>query len=139
MPDDGALRMHDAGIGAERTHKLLCELLSVQREIMGALAAQRAPKSPLSRVDRHLFAAIVPEISQAVGDSGWTVRELLDHARLRDPALLTALDDAIGLDDGTGRRLGKLLARVAMFAIDGFRVEKIDDARAGTLWRVVRI
>jgi hypothetical protein len=68
-----------------------------------------------------------------------SVRELLDHARLRDDELLAALDGALGLDEGTGRRLGRFLARVAGFLIDGYRVERIEDRRDGAIWRVLRV
>jgi hypothetical protein len=133
-----ALTTHDAGIGAER---ILAAIELVLGEVRGLRAelAGRVPEAPVSRVDRHLFAALAPEISLAVGAAEWTVRELLDHARARDPELLAALDGAIGLDDGAGRRLGKFLARTAGFTIDDFRVERVADERAGTLWRVVRV
>ncbi len=137
-PDPLALR--DVRPEHVETHRLLALVLAKLDAIEQRLDAREGPAdAPLSRVDRHLHAAIAPEVSAAVGDSVWTVRELFDHAGQRDPDLRGALDAAIGLDDGAGRRLGRFLARVAGFAIEGFTVARIAETRDGATWRITRV
>ena len=140
MPDDSradVLDLHDVRPEDRRTQDLLEDVVARLGRIEAALS-DRATVAPVSRIDKHLHAALAPEICAAVGDAAWTVRELLGHAR-SDAELLKVFDDAIGLDEGTARRLGRFLARVEGFALDGYTVHREGDARAGASWRVVRV
>jgi hypothetical protein len=137
-----ALTAHDVRPEDRRTHALLELVLAEVRSLRTALGErERIPRSRLSRLDRARAAPVLPEISFAIGDAVFRVAELLQHAQERDAALLAAIATACGgIDGGTTKRLGRLLARAADAAewIDGYRVEVVNDEdRDGLEWRVV--
>jgi uncharacterized membrane protein len=99
--------------------------LEALRADLGRLGSGRGARD---QADRDL----VPAIARAIGDRGFTSRELVDHAR-EDRALAAAI---LSTDTTNARELGKLLARVEGCAVDGFTVAKVDTGRDGLVWQV---
>ena len=73
-------------------------------------------------------------IGTAIGGRPFTSRQLLTYARTADPALAAALE---GADVGNVYELGKLLSRLTARLVEGLAVERVDEVKAGTRWRIV--
>jgi hypothetical protein len=100
-------------------------------------AASGERRGRLSEADRPTLSLLLPAISQAVGDCGFTVRWLLHHAEHADADLRHALERAAGqVDGGMAKRIGKLLHRAQDFILDDLHIERLDVVREGAVWRV---
>ena len=91
-------------------------------EVQGSRGARDAD-------DRALLVAI----AESIGDRRFTSGELIHHATIA-PALHEALRAA---DVQEPHELGVLFRRLQGITIDGMRVERTDDSRAGAVWRVL--
>lgn len=94
------------------------------------------PARRLAPADRELLERLLPATGGLVGSEPFAVVDVLEEAATPAGAGLRVV---LGpLDRWTPKRLGKLLARGAGIAVDGYRVERLGGSdRAGVLWRVV--
>ena len=114
-------------------------IVSLLRMLVADVALLRAAVGgsrarALSSGDHGLFEKLLPEISAALGNSTWTVADLIEHGGL-DAAFGVALRRILG-EEPSRKRLGKLLARGAGSAIAGLEIERVARTRAGMIWRV---
>jgi len=121
----------------------LLETISAQLDALprAIVAAQRERGRALSKSDREALAILLPEISQSIGNRMFTVKELVDHARVADVALLAAIERALGpiVPSSTVKRIGRLLHRADCFTLGGLAVERIGSCRDGALWTVTQV
>jgi len=113
-----------------------------EERILAALGELRAEVAALRRAvegrsDRPEIGALLSKIHDAVGERGFTGAELIDFCEVASAtALLTAIVAACGTNP---RRLGRLFRRIEGQAVGGFVVRRVDDSRAGLVWRVARV
>jgi hypothetical protein len=145
MPPDeadhcAALELHDLRPEDRRTHELLAAVLAEVHAMRCELAERRAPER-VPRLHAGVAAPMLREISDAVGGTVWSGRELIDYAMDKDRQLLAAIEVACGpRDAGIVRRLGRLLAQVEGRPVDGYMVERMaETSRDGASWRVMRV
>ena len=135
------LTLHDAGTGAERILAAIEALRADVRAIHAVLGERE--RVPASRLHIRRCAEFAAEITAAIGDAAFDVRELVDCALREDLRLRAAIIAATGaLDAGTTRRIGRLLGRCENLSLpSGCRVERLEDDRPAdcATWRVVRI
>ena len=118
------------------------ELITEIRRLSLAIASafQSADDSPPRelRDDEHgELVRLAADISDAVGDRMFSVRELLEHAGV-DDVLRAGLVKAVGeFDSRTARRIGKRLQRAAGQRLNGLHVERVKCERDGAVWRIV--
>lgn len=115
----------------------LDRLIGQLEDLPAALAAAQQQRAvALSREDREKLASLIPAISAAIGSMAFSTRDLLSELS-RHQALSPLLQAALGeINDGTSRKLGKLLKRAVGYLEGGFRVECVGKAREGLLWCV---
>ena len=110
--------------------ELLAAILEELRGLRADLADRK--RGRLSLADRALLAAFLPVVAAVVGARAFTVRELVDHARLpTEAALLDALAAA-----GGANKAGRLLKRGNGIEVDGMMAWNVGDDRDGLVWRV---
>ena len=113
-----------------------------EERILAALGELRAEVAALRRVvegrsDRPEIGALLSKIHDAVGERGFTGAELIDYAEVSNAtALLHAIVAACGTNP---RRLGRLFRRIEGKEIAGLVVRRVDDSRAGIVWKVARV
>lgn len=120
------------------------EALDLLREIRDELMLLRSALSPKQRQtalcngDRAALGVLLPAISEAVGSRTFSIRELLEHAKLEIDAT-APLRAALAKVDASPRKLGRLLKRGTDVDIDGYRIVEIGASRDGMLRTVVTI
>ena len=77
--------------------------------------------------------SLVLTIAETAAGTAWSTPELFRHAKTI-PALKTALVNA---ECSSPKKLGKLCGRLEGTTINGLRIERVGEGRAGILWRVV--
>jgi hypothetical protein len=141
MPDGAdPLEIHDVRVEHETTHQLLRELLAKVDALRAVVEREHVPRPVLARVQQRALAALLPEISAAVGSAVWTCRELIDE-RAHDREMARALARTIGPFDGAiVRRLGCLLSAAEGHVVAGLMVTQHDErSRDGARWSVSRV
>jgi hypothetical protein len=117
MPDGGDPLMHDIGIGAERTHALLEQILARLDAIDAALAG------------RDRVAEIVDTIAPIVGDRAFALSEIYAYAA----GAGAAGESLRALLGDSPRSLGKAFARHAR----RLTLVQLRAGRDGCLWQIV--
>ena len=105
-----------------------------------AIATAQHAGSSLTRADRDALEILLPGIAVAVGAEKFAVRELILEDAERDEALRIVLERAMGeLDASAAKRLGRLFRRADGIVVEGLHLQSGIKARAGLLWRVIRL
>lgn len=100
------------------------------------LSAEIATLRTRQRADPEAAACLLREIAAAIGERLFTSAELAAHAELPEAAALHAgILTAVG--SASPRRIGKWLSRHEGRNLGGLAVHRIDDERAGLVWKVV--
>ena len=127
--------------GPEEIRALLVDLSLAMQQLPAAIAAAvRAGtterRGAMREAGRELLTVLLPELSHAIGDEGFTASWLITHAQT-DIKLRSALELAIGpLDRRAARRIGKLLRRAEHFILHDLHVERVGAVREGIVWSV---
>ena len=118
---------------------LLLDVATRLREIAAEQARQGALTETILRgLDRgrgardHADATLLLAVAEAVGDRGFKSGEVISHAAA-DLALREALTSA---DVTNAQELGCVLRRLEGVAVNGLRLERSADSRAGVVWSV---
>ena len=117
--------------------QILARLDSLPAEVAAAIALRTATPA-----DNAAAPPLLHAMEETCGAHGFTVNELLVHAevvagRAADPRLHIAIVRAVG--GLNGRKLGRLLSRIANQTFDGLRLTRVGTGREGVVWRVSRV
>ena len=121
---------------------LLERLINLVDSLPARLALElRAPTKPLGARDERAVQELLPEIFDLTGGAIFSVSDLLDAAASDRPALLDAINAAVGERSGhdQARALGRLLRRAQGHTVRGLVVSAEVEARDGWLRRVQRV
>ena len=127
----GALRS-TADAVADPVETLLRELVAEQarqRETLSAiLRLLERGRGARDQADARLLLAV----AEAINERPFTSSQLMAHSDA-DPALREALTAA---DITSAQELGCIFRRLEGILVNGFRLERVADQRAGVLWQV---
>ena len=120
--------------GARRPGPAAVEVqLAALRDRVEALETWRAHHEGRRGARDDADRALLVAIAESIGDRRFTSVALIHHATMIAPALHEAL---LAADVQEPRELGALFRRLHGIAVDGVRVERVDDSRDGAVWSV---